>query len=1112
MHISLRIVLLLAVTLAATARALPPEYYATGGDLSTGHWVKVAIDTTGVYRIDADELRQWGFDSPAKVKVYGYGGAVAHNQRFDGATPDALPATPIVRTADGGLIFYADGPVSTSVPDDVMSTIEVQRNYYDRRAYYFLTDKSIDRSPGTISTEPVINDDAIVWHYHTELLDPELHGFDGGVVYHGNKIRYGECESHSFRVRNFYADFAEEPAMGYRVNVGVNANRTSTIAMSFSPNVVVTESVNPRVTSNSQSSILYNRGEGWAELMPADGESLADDSLRITLTVPSSQNIFYTALDYASLIYPRRNILDPDMHELILEFAASELGRTMAISSATDNLVVLDASNPADVKTVPTARSAGYTYAPVSGRRMVAFDPSATLRRVTGATPVANQDLHATPTPDLLIVTTGTMQSAAEELAQIHRSHGLDVAVVRQEACFDEFGSGSRTPAAIRRFIKMLYDRNAAKMKYVLMYGPATCDPRAINRAAGDYLLTHECELLNVCRDGGANYATDLFYGMLLDSYDPANIGCEPTQVSVGRLSARSDGTAREVNDKVRRYLQSPPSPASALRMVRSSDDDNDGIHLYNAKVMTDTMLALNDRLNVIHADILYSTKESGLAKQAISKMQAGLKRGAGLFHYNGHGSNTGLTGEGLYSIAEAKTLKYHTPLLMIFSSCNGYNFDLSPGSIGELASLNPDGGAIGCIASSRAVFLNFNRILSEGLSRTYATARGGWTGADIYRHARNYLIGRGQLAGDAGYNTLCYNYAGDPAVPMSFAAYDIVVDNLEGNLTTERKTHVLARVVNADGSTATDFNGSAFIEVFDAPTQMRPFSSISYEVVETIDESILGEYAASVKNGIIECDIVLPASDTARSGCHMTITATAQLPDGSRDYAAGVWRGKAVVNDFSSPSDADTTPAEIVDFYIDPSYYISPESVKSTFTAEATIAPSPSGIAMGNTGIRNKLTVILDGTNHYSELQNQLQYDAEGLAHFTLAVTELPLGPHTLELVVPNNAGEVSRSVISFVVATDAAKGTLSLDGGEPVRSEAVFDLEASSTPTRLVVVDYNGNTVLSAANPSFPYRWNLRDLDGHRVPDGHYRAWVTLESDIAYGASDAIEFTIIK
>ena len=50
--------------------------YAEHSVLATGKWVKIYVDEAGVYQLTPQFLSSAGFNTPSKVKVYGYGGEV----------------------------------------------------------------------------------------------------------------------------------------------------------------------------------------------------------------------------------------------------------------------------------------------------------------------------------------------------------------------------------------------------------------------------------------------------------------------------------------------------------------------------------------------------------------------------------------------------------------------------------------------------------------------------------------------------------------------------------------------------------------------------------------------------------------------------------------------------------------------------------------------------------------------------------------------------------------------------------------------------------------------------------------------------------------------------
>ncbi|MDE5733552.1 MAG: hypothetical protein K2H83_00235, partial [Duncaniella sp.] len=72
--------------------------------LSEGRWLKVRVDTTGVYRLSHKTLAEWGFADPSKVSVAGYGSVERAHSLDTG--PDDLPLIPVMRGGDA-IYFYA---------------------------------------------------------------------------------------------------------------------------------------------------------------------------------------------------------------------------------------------------------------------------------------------------------------------------------------------------------------------------------------------------------------------------------------------------------------------------------------------------------------------------------------------------------------------------------------------------------------------------------------------------------------------------------------------------------------------------------------------------------------------------------------------------------------------------------------------------------------------------------------------------------------------------------------------------------------------------------------------------------------------------------------------
>jgi hypothetical protein len=152
-------------------------------------------------------------------------------------------------------------------------------------------------------------------------------------------------------------------------------------------------------------------------------------------------------------------------------------------------------------------------------REYIAFNP------INFLTPVAigritPQDLHASVPVDYMIVVYPSFLAQAQRLAQLHRQrNNLRTVVVTTEQVYNEFGSGSPDPTAIRDLAKMYFDKYGAdpanKLKYLLLFGDASFDYKDRLTYNTNFVPAYEN---NFSLDVLATYTSDDFYGFLDDN------------------------------------------------------------------------------------------------------------------------------------------------------------------------------------------------------------------------------------------------------------------------------------------------------------------------------------------------------------------------------------------------------------------------------------------------------------------------------------------------------------------------------------------------------------------------------------------------------------------
>ena len=167
------------------------EGYAAHSVLASGKWAKISIPSTGVYQLTDGLVRQAGFSSLSRVKIYGYGGAL----QPEVLTADYLSVTDDLREVptcmvNGRRLFHGIGPVGW---ESATSTVRT-RNPYSDVGCYFLTESDdepllVDSAAFVSSFYPAPDD------YHS-LVEPEEYAW-----YHSG--------------RNFF-ESTPIPADGYR--------------------------------------------------------------------------------------------------------------------------------------------------------------------------------------------------------------------------------------------------------------------------------------------------------------------------------------------------------------------------------------------------------------------------------------------------------------------------------------------------------------------------------------------------------------------------------------------------------------------------------------------------------------------------------------------------------------------------------------------------------------------------------------------------------------------------------------------------------------------------------------------------------------------------------
>jgi hypothetical protein len=509
---------------------------------------------------------------------------------------------------------------------------------------------------------------------------------------------------------------------------------------------------------------------------------------------------------------------------------------------------------------------------------------------------VPNQDLHATALPtDLVIVSPPSFLGEANRLAQRRISEGLTVAVVTPQQVFNEFSSGARDATAIKRYMRMLYDKAGTDPerlpRWLLLFGDGSYNNISLSESNQNLIPSYQTvNSVSPTR----SYTSDDYFG-LLDEGEGEGTG-DLVDIGIGRLPISSVQQAREVVDKLLAYdrlklLSATGDVCSELgeggaadwrtRVVFASDDqDGDNfeghVHMSQSDFLAQRVETEHPRFNVnkIYMDAYQQVSTPGGQRypEATSEFQERVQKGALLVNYIGHGGEVGWAHERF--LDNATILGWSNgdrlPLFMT-ATCEFSRWD-DPGrtSAGEYVLLNPSGGGIGLMTTTRLAFSDQNFQL----------------GRRFYDHVfqANSLDGRPQTLGDTfretkrsitaaqpqNLNHRNFSLLGDPsqrlAMPRLEARITTITDTL-GNAIDTLKALSTVRINGfidgGNGQPLADFNGLVIPIVFDKELQQATLvndptpTAVPFNF--RIRKNIIYRGKATVTNGVFSFTFVVP-------------------------------------------------------------------------------------------------------------------------------------------------------------------------------------------------------------------------------------------------------------
>jgi hypothetical protein len=1094
--------------------------------LASGAWYKIAVPSRGVYKIDYNFLQSKlgisGVISSTNIKLYGNGGQMLSEDNKV-ARPDDLVENAIVMN-DGGdgsfngndyFLFYANGPMGWDW-DATAQKYTHRKNLYADSSYYFI---SLDQGTGTrVNTQAAtpaanytvrdFNDYAV---HEEDLFNPGKFGKRWLGEKFGTLIPTGSAGSFSFYVGNVVGN----------INAIVQLADRST--------------VNGAMFRTTLNGVGVNAG-------PFSRVSLADDDTpyyiqKVNFNAPSTGttatfNINYSPsssdgtgfLDYLELNY-RRSLTMANGLLTFRDRNSVGTGRIARyeIEGANSNIQVWDITDP--LRPVMMAGSlSGTTYSftqdAASLHEFVAFDGSA-FGTPAFSGKIANQDIHGHAAVDLIIVTHAKFLSAARKLADYHTQRDkMRVLLVTNEQVYNEFSSGGQDISAIRDMARMFYLRagsNEAEMpKNILLFGDASYDYK--NRIPGNtnFVPTFESEESIAI---GSSYVVDEFYTMLDDNENIEDAKIANTlDIGVGRLPVGTEEEADAMTAKIIAYT-SPASlgPWRLNNTYLGDNEDGAGPHLMQAEYMESIIKTKTNNLynsTKIYLDNLpfVSTPSGERCPEGNNAINNTIFKGTFLINFTGHGSIYTLTHERVLTAADFGLWKNINKLpFMITATCDFSRYDRpETPSAGEKLITKADGGAIAMLTTTALVYADINREINAD----FLTAQ-----FDVHNQNKWYSFGEAYRRGkNAAYinvlnpfvlmNYRAFTLLGDPALQPAFPEHFIHTDSIM-EMTQNVRTDSLkalgsytinGAVTDANGITLNDFNGRAYVTIFDKPRQMD-ITSKSLEIQPRqlkfkMQDNIIYKGIATVENGQFSLAFIAPKDLNYDLG-QGRISYYAE--NGVTD-AAGL-DTSITIGDFSdNPVSDDLGP--VVKAYMNDTLFRDGGITGSSTALHVRLFDDIGINVSGNSVGHDMIAILDDNIGSPYILNDYYQTDANTYksGSLTFPVTGLADGRHTFTVRawdVNNNSGQ---GKVNFVVENGRVVAIRNLmNYPNPFRDVTHFIFEHNhpneTYKVQLGIYSMDGRTVRTIEQSFTPsgsnsneITWDGTDNTGAKLPSGVY------------------------
>ena len=1095
--------------------------YASESVLNSGKWVKIQVAEDGIYKLTAADLKKMGFSNLDKVAVYGYGGWPL-DEDFSTTYIDDVPEVAVWRSADY-LLFYGKGPRKWEYSSSDKSFIHTN-NPYSNYGYYFVSEKET-----TGRTMEKAASAAGATLQVTTFDDYVLHEEELVSVNSSGRELYGESFTSTLS-RDFTISVPGITNDEGKATLSFISRGNGTITMNVDGNALISGSVSVPSDEYEVARELY-RERAW---MADKGETV---KVNIGYSTTGHKNVH---LNYFRL-QMKRLLKVYDNYTFFRSLSARGNASRFVIQGADASTLVFDVTdgvNPQQMETSLNGTELSFSIpASASLREFVVVKPSQIKAPVTVGE-VANQNLHALPQQDMIIIAQPNFTTQAERLAEAHRTKdNLTVRVVTPESIYNEFSSGTPDATAYRRFMKMFYDRKTSEAdapKYLLLFGDGSFDNRKLTSAwksvdMSNMLLTYQTE--NSL--SSQSYVIDDYFGFLDDADNKKSLQNKKLCLGIGRFPIRTVEQATQMVDKVISYMENKNTGSWKNNLCFMADDgsNTDGFmteHMEFADQLAGYVESEHPEflVNKLYYDAYKKDMTAGTYPDVRSGLQKLLKDGLLLFNYTGHGGTTALSDEKVLTQTDINQFTYtHLPV-WVTATCDFTRFDDLNTSAGEDVFLNKSSGGIALFTTVRVAYSRPNFPINDNVIRNLFERNNGRrrTLGEVMQATKNTLSSVYKLG---------FCLIGDPAVKMAYPEFGMKVTTVNGqsvdgnsiSFKALEKITVEGEVLDASGQLVTDFTGIVNPTVKDSKVTVTCLKnsnkddSPAFTFTDYPNTIFIGN--DSVRNGKFSFTFTVP-KDISYSNLQGKMNLYA-VDTESGNEAQGNF-DNFIVGGTSDTAETDTIGPEIRALYLNDTTFMDGGQVNTTpyFVAELW---DKSGVNITGSSVGHDMMLVIDEStvlsynlNSYYELLPG--EDGTGIVKFPIPALEP--GKHTAEFWVWDILNNSTVRTFTFEVVEGLKPFLFDVIATPGIaREQVTFHLMHNRPESRMrvgiMVYDLAGRQLwkheesgTSGLFENYTVSWDLTS-GGARMRPGVYIYRAAISTDNSKDATKARKFIIL-